>query len=199
MSEPLALWCTECFIGWEVGNTACYQCGGGPPITRAQADALILKAARPTSNQTRPVRYCLDRMGDDVCKLRPGHPGFHQSAPAPDGTYCVWQGDTTGRKVAATICGQWWGDDSCQLAAGHDGAHRAQDDDTLITWQHESTALADPLDWDWLEDILDGIDRDECTGDALTADGWWPTSAGARFGAERLAALKAAIVERYYR
>lgn len=37
--------------------------------------------------------------------------------------------------------------------------------------------------------ILDGIDDDECSRN----EGWWETSTGANFGAERLALLVAAI------
>lgn len=48
-------------------------------------------------------------------------------------------------------------------------------------------------EWDWLDEILHGIDKDEVEDDA----GWWPNSIGARFGAVRLRALKAAIKERF--
>lgn len=49
------------------------------------------------------------------------------------------------------------------------------------------------LEWQWLEDILDGIDQDQMDAD----DGWWETTTGALFGADKLAELKAAILERY--
>lgn len=42
-------------------------------------------------------------------------------------------------------------------------------------------------EWAWLDELLDGIARTEDDG------GWWPTSAGAKFGASKLAELKAAI------
>lgn len=42
-----------------------------------------------------------------------------------------------------------------------------------------------------IEEILVGIDRDECDG---PQGGWWPTSAGAVFGAERLRLIRERII-----
>lgn len=49
-------------------------------------------------------------------------------------------------------------------------------------------------DLGWLDELLSGIDKDECDDDA----GWWPTGTGAEYGAAKLAALKAEILRRYH-
>ncbi|MFR9773120.1 hypothetical protein [Nocardia sp. SC052] len=50
------------------------------------------------------------------------------------------------------------------------------------------------LDLSWVDELLHGIDRDECTDD----NGWWTTSTGVEFGAGKLAELKAEITRRFY-
>lgn len=45
----------------------------------------------------------------------------------------------------------------------------------------------DPIEQ--LHDIMRGVDQDECENE----DGWWPNSAGAEFGASKLAELEALI------
>ena len=49
------------------------------------------------------------------------------------------------------------------------------------------------MDLSWVDDCLRGIDQDE----SEHGDGWWMTSTGAAFGAQRLAALKAEMQRRY--
>lgn len=49
----------------------------------------------------------------------------------------------------------------------------------------------DPDPFDRILEAIDGIDRDECESD----DGWWETSKGAAFGAERKATIVAALSE----
>jgi hypothetical protein len=53
------------------------------------------------------------------------------------------------------------------------------------------SAPEDPLAW--VDELLVGIDKDECE----SSDGWWETSGGARYGAHKLAELKAEIRRRY--
>ncbi len=43
-----------------------------------------------------------------------------------------------------------------------------------------------------VREVLKGVDEKGCS----SSDGWWETSAGAAFGAERLAALEALLRER---
>lgn len=55
------------------------------------------------------------------------------------------------------------------------------------------------MEWGWLDKVLDGIDRAEMDIHPLPPgadEGWWETSTGAKFGARKLAELKAAITER---
>jgi hypothetical protein len=49
-------------------------------------------------------------------------------------------------------------------------------------------------DLSWVDDLLRGIDKDECESDT----GWWETSTGADFGKGKLAELKREIVRRYH-
>lgn len=46
-----------------------------------------------------------------------------------------------------------------------------------------------PDEWAWLDELLYGIDKDQCDDER----GWWETSTGAGFGATKLAELKATI------
>jgi hypothetical protein len=46
----------------------------------------------------------------------------------------------------------------------------------------------------WVDELLVGIDKDECEA---PDEGWWETSQGAIFGADKLARLKAEIRKRY--
>ncbi|BCK58358.1 hypothetical protein [Nocardia wallacei] len=49
------------------------------------------------------------------------------------------------------------------------------------------------LDLSWLDELLEGIDK----ADPPDSSGWWETSAGAEFGAAKLAELKEEITRRY--
>lgn len=49
--------------------------------------------------------------------------------------------------------------------------------------EDRQAALSDRATLDELREILDGINRDECSYES----GWWETSGGAQFGADRLA------------
>lgn len=53
--------------------------------------------------------------------------------------------------------------------------------------------MSAPDELAWVDDMLSGIDKDECED----FHGWWETSTGAAFGAEKLAELKAEIRRRY--
>jgi hypothetical protein len=75
---------------------------------------------------------------------------------------------------------------------GHTPQEAARRMERFLDSEHRQAATA--IDLSWVDELLRGIDKDQCEDDT----GWWETSTGAEFGKGVLTELKREIVRRYH-
>jgi hypothetical protein len=84
-----------------------------------------------------------------------------------------------------------------QSMARHDlgicPSDQVERDQACHRWQEQRQAAGAP-DLSWVDELLRGIDKDQCEDDT----GWWETSTGAELGKSVLADLKREITRRYH-